>query len=241
LVLVIDSGNTYTKIGQFVDGKLINVHQIESLEDIVLTVQQYRPVKIVLGSVNFPFDQFKKKISSIEIHPILSTAEVPFKVRYKTPATLGIDRLAGIAWAWEQSPGKNMLVIDAGTCITYDIINEEGEYLGGGISPGIELRLKSLHTYTTNLPEVRFKEDIQLIGDTTQNSILSGVMNGLIEEINGIISEYKKKYKDLTIFMSGGSAIFFESKIKHSIFAFPNMVLLGLYSLYEFNIRKDKN
>ena len=241
MVLVIDSGNTYTKIGQFVEGKLINVHQKESLKDIALTVQQYRPGKIVLGSVNFPLDQFKKKISSIEIHPILSTTEVPFKVKYKTPETLGIDRLAGIAWAWEQSPGKNILVIDAGTCITYDFINEEGEYLGGGISPGIELRLKSLHAFTTNLPEVRFKEDFRLIGDTTQNSILSGVMNGLIEEINGIISEYKKKYKDLTIFMSGGSVIFFESKIKHSIFAFPNIVLLGLYSLYEFNIRKGKN
>ena len=244
MIFVIDSGNTYTKIGQFVDGKLVKIYQKDAISDIVKTVRDYQPEKIIIGSVNFPVQQIKKEIKEILFYSITSATPVPFTVRYETPETLGVDRLAGIAWAWKQFPGKNILVIDAGTCITYDFINRSGEYLGGGISPGMDLRFKSLNKFTVSLPELQFEEveeDIQLIGNTTKRSILSGVINGVIAEIEGIISEYSNKYGDLTIFMSGGSAIFFESRIKHSIFAFPNMVLLGLYSIYEYNFRKSKD
>ena len=239
MIFVIDSGNTYTKIGHFVDGKLIKVRQKESFDDIAKTIHKYHPEKVIIGSVNIQVQQFEKDMRGIPVYHINTATPVPFKIRYKTPETLGIDRLAGIAFAWERFPDKNILAIDAGTCITYDFISKEGEYLGGGISPGLELRFKSLHEFTANLPEVRFEEDIRFIGDNTWNSILSGVINGAIAEIEGIISRYEEKFGDLTIFMSGGSAIFFESKIKRSIFAFPNMVLLGLYSIYEYNIKKS--
>ena len=239
MIFVIDSGNTYTKIGQFVDGKLIKVHQKESLDAIVKIVRKYHPEKVIIGSVNFQVPQFDKGMSGIPVYHIKPATPVPFKIRYKTPETLGIDRLAAVAFAWEQFPDKNILAIDAGTCISYGFISKEGEYLGGGISPGIDLRFKSLHEFTADLPEVQFQEDIRFIGDSTRNSLLSGVVYGAIAEIEGIISKYKEKFGDLTIFMSGGSGIFFESKIKHSIFTFPNIVLLGLYSIYEYNIKKS--
>jgi len=240
LILVIDSGNTYTKIGQFDNGKLIKIHQKESYKEIGKVLTRFRPEEIILGSVNFSTQELEKETSGIPIYTINHNTPVPFNIKYKTPETLGVDRLAAVAAAWDQFTNKNILVIDAGTCITYDFIHKNGVYLGGGISPGIDIRLKSLHDFTANLPFVNFDDEVQLIGDSTRNSILSGVVNGTIAEIEGIISKYLAEYEDLTIFMSGGSSIFFESKIKHSIFAFPNMVLLGLYNIYEFNVRKSE-
>jgi len=240
LIFVIDSGNTFTKIGQFDHGKLIKIHQKESFEESIQVIFKFHPEKIIIGSVNFSTRRLEEEVTSIPIFKISTSTPLPFKIKYKTPKTLGIDRIAVVASAWEQMPRKNLLVIDAGTCITYDFISCQGEYLGGGISPGIDIRFKSLHEFTTNLPEVEFEEDVLFIGNSTRDSILSGVINGTIAEIEGIIERYLDKYEDLTIFMSGGFAKFFESKIKHSIFAFPNMVLLGLYSIYEFNVRKSK-
>ena len=240
MISVIDSGNTYTKIGQFINGKLTKIHQKESFEEVIPIILKTRPEKLVVGSVNYSIDKIEKYIPGIPVIKINANTPVPFRIKYKTPDTLGIDRIAVVTNAWERMPNNNILVIDAGTCITYDFIDNNGNYLGGGISPGVDIRFRSLHEFTVNLPKVGFEESIQLIGDSTKNSILSGVINGIISEIEGIIEKYSDKYGNLTIFMSGGYAIFFETKIKHSIFAFPNMVLLGLYSIYKFNDRKSK-
>jgi len=240
LVLIIDSGNTFTKLGLFNNGKLNKIYQNESIGEIIQTVNRVKPVKVVIGSVNFSIENLRKGITEVPIYSIDAETPLPFKLDYKTPATLGIDRKAVIAYAWEQNPNNNILVIDAGTCITYDFIRKDGIYLGGGISPGLEMKFKALHAYTANLPEVSFEENTPVIGDSTKSSILSGVVNGTIAEINGIIEQYEEKFRDLTIFMSGGASIFFESKIKRSIFAIPNMVLLGLLSIYEYNNRKRK-
>ncbi len=240
MVLVIDSGNTYTKIGQFDNGKLNKIYKKESIKEVLQTVRKLNPTNIVAGSVNFSIENIKEQIADIPIYNIDNETPVPFKLNYKTPETLGIDRKAVIAYAWEKNPNENILVIDAGTCITYDFIGKDGIYLGGGISPGLEMRFKSLHEYTANLPEVSFQEKVLLIGDSTRDSILSGVLNGTVAEIDGIINRYEEKFDNLTIFMSGGSAFFFESKIKRSIFAIPNMGLLGLFSIYEYNNRSRK-
>ena len=240
MVLVIDSGNTYTKIGQFDNGKLSKIYQNESITDILQTIRKLNPDKIVAGSVNFSIGILQEHITDIPVYSIDSKTPVSFNLNYKTPGTLGVDRKAVIAYAWEQNPDENILVIDAGSCITYDFIDKHGIYQGGGISPGLEMRFKALNEYTANLPEVSFEENAQLIGDSTRNSILSGVVNGCIAEINGIIEQYEQKFDNLTIFMSGGSAIFFESKIKRSIFAIPNMGLLGLFCIYEYNNRSRK-
>jgi type III pantothenate kinase len=238
LIFVVDSGNTYTKIGQFVDGKLTKIHQKETLYDITKIIQKYHPDRIIAGSVNFNLAELHDTIPDIPIDIITTSTPVPFEIKYQTPTTLGIDRLAGVAGAWNRNPNQNILVIDTGTCITYDFIDNQGCYWGGSISPGMDIRFRSLHEYTADLPMVEMEDDYMLTGKDTRNSILSGVINGIISEIEGIISKYIERYQDLTIFMSGGSSIFFETKIKHSIFAFPNMVLLGLYSIYEFNSRK---
>jgi type III pantothenate kinase len=240
LISVIDSGNTYTKVGQFENGKLTKIHQKESFEEVIPIILQSHPEKIIAGSVNFSMEELEEQLPGIPIIKLSASVLLPFKIKYTTPDTLGIDRIAVVTNAWERMPGKNLLVIDAGTCITYDFINKDGYYLGGGISPGLDIRFKSLHEYTANLPEVELEEQVQLIGDSTNNSILSGVIHGTVSEIEGIIDKYLAKYENLTIFMSGGYVNFFESKIKHSIFAFPNMVLLGLYSIYKFNVRKSK-
>ena len=240
MILVIDSGNTFTKIGQFDNGKLNKIYQNESITDVLQTIKKLNPDKIVAGSVNFSVEILKENLTDIPIYSIDSETPVSFHLNYKTPGTLGIDRKAVVAYAWEQNPNENILVIDAGTCITYDFIDKYGIYQGGGISPGLEMRFKALNEYTANLPEISFEESAQLIGDSTRNSILSGVVNGSIAEIRGIIKQYEQKFDNLTIFMSGGSAIFFESKIKRSIFAIPNMGLLGLFSIYEYNNRSRK-
>lgn len=240
MVIVIDSGNTYTKIGQFNNGKLNKIYQNESFKEVLQAIRKLNPSKIIAGSVNFSIQKMKEHITDIPVFSIDTKTPVPFNLNYKTPDTLGIDRKAVITYAWEQNPNENILVIDAGTCITYDIIDKNGMYLGGGISPGLEMRFKSLHEYTANLPEVSFSEEAHLIGNSTKNSILSGVVNGTIAEIVGIIKQYEEKFDNLTVFMSGGSAIFFETKIKRSIFAIPNMGLLGLFSIYEYNNRSRK-
>ena len=140
-----------------------------------------------------------------------------------------------MAGAWDQYGGSDILVINAGTCITYDFIDKEGNYLGGGISPGIDLRLKSLHDFTANLPDVRNNADYVLIGTDTESSIRSGTIGGAVEEIYGMIGRYRIYYPDLKIVMCGGSSAFFESKIKGTIFVHPELVLRGLRVIAEHN------
>ena len=240
MISVIDSGNTFTKIGFFENGKLNKIYQKESVEDTIQIIRQNNPLVVVAGTVNFPVEELRKFLPEISLFEITSFTPVPFSINYLTPETLGTDRLAVVAYAWQKNQNSNNLIIDAGTCITYDFIDRHGIYHGGGISPGVDMRLQALHEHTAGLPAVPFKDNPPLIGDSTENSILSGVLNGIVAEVDGLIRQYEDKFQDLTIFMSGGSSIFFESKIKHSIFAIPNMVLWGLFSIYEYNNQKYK-
>ena len=132
-------------------------------------------------------------------------------------------------------PGKNALLIETGTCITYDFIDSDGLYHGGGISPGIRLRFKALHTFTDKLPLIEPEKDPALIGDTTENAILSGVINGVKAEVSGLISSYESNYENLTIILSGGDLVYFDKNLKNNIFAVPNIVLKGLNIILEFN------
>lgn len=237
MILIIDSGNTTTKIGEFNNGKINKIIEKKTLAEISETINFIRPHQIIIGSVKFQADEL---LSCIDIPTFVIThlTPFPFEIDYKTPETLGIDRIAGVAGAWNKYKDQNILIIDAGTCITYDFISYKGEYKGGGISPGIDIKLKALHKFTANLPDIAFDPNIELVGDTTRSSILSGVINGTIAEIDGIIKRYQENYENLTIIMSGGYSFFFESKLKHSIFALPNLVLWGLYSIYHYNVRE---
>ncbi|MDA8589526.1 type III pantothenate kinase, partial [Flavobacteriaceae bacterium] len=159
----------------------------------------------------------------------------PFKNLYKSKNTLGQDRLALVSAAAFKFPKENVLIVDAGSCITYDFKNNNNEYLGGGISPGILMRFKSLNTFTSNLPLIDFDSIHQLIGNNTKNSINSGVINGTISEINGIIQQYCEEFKNIRIILTGGDSNFLLKRIKNSIFADQNFLLVGLNKLLEDN------
>jgi type III pantothenate kinase len=156
---------------------------------------------------------------------------------YKTKNTLGHDRIALVSAAAIDFPDQNTLIIDTGTCITYDFKNSENEYLGGGISPGIQMRFKSLNSQTSKLPLSTINLDYKLIGDDTNSSINSGVVHGVISEINGIINQYQERFKNIKIILTGGDSNFLLKKIKNTIFADQNFLLKGLNYLLEDNIK----
>ncbi|MDA9313033.1 type III pantothenate kinase, partial [Vicingaceae bacterium] len=154
-----------------------------------------------------------------------------------SPDTLGKDRIAAVAGAQGQFPNQNTLVIDAGTCVTYDFLTAEGDYLGGAISPGVQLRLQAMNDYTSKLPLLKWEgaDNPQSIGDTTITSMLSGAVNGLISEMRGFIESYEKQYKSLKIVITGGDSNFFVKELKNGIFADPNLVLKGLNDILIYN------
>ena len=164
--------------------------------------------------------------------------KMPFKNLYKTPTTLGIDRLALVAASVDQFSDKNVLVIDAGTCVTYDFKNKKNEYLGGAIAPGIGLRYKSLHDFTAKLPLLQLSTPENHIGKSTEEAIHSGVVFGILHEINGVIEEYCNIYPDLTVILTGGDAHFLSKRLKNGIFATSNFLLEGLNYILAFNNNK---
>ena len=161
--------------------------------------------------------------------------KVPLTNKYKTPNTLGKDRLAGVIGVTSLYPKKDILVFDAGTCLTMDFVNKKGEYIGGRISPGIEMRYKALHTFTDKLPLGQKEKTTPIIGDDTHSSIASGVQQGILAEVKSIISEYKLRNPDTIVVVTGGDCFFFEKELKNSIFANPNLVLIGLNEILDYN------
>ena len=154
-----------------------------------------------------------------------------------SPQTLGKDRIAAVIGAQSLLPAKNLLVIDAGSCITYDFLTGDRHYLGGAISPGVQMRLRSMNNYTNKLPLLSWEgvERPQSIGRTTITSMLSGVINGIIGEMKSFIFEYEQQYERLKIVLTGGDSIFFEKELKNGIFADPNLVLKGLNEILIYN------
>ena len=181
----------------------------------------------------------KKQIEIIDdnlkVLELSSKTKLPFENLYKTPKTLGVDRIALVSASVDQFPDKDVLIIDAGTCITYDFITDENKYLGGAISPGIRLRYKTLNNLTANLPLLETDQPKTIIGDSTESSIHSGVVFGVIKEIDGIIDQYLEKYPDLTVILTGGDAKFLSNQLKNSIFANSNFLLEGLNFILEYN------
>jgi type III pantothenate kinase len=193
--------------------------------------------QVILSSVRDYSDEIRNLLNSqfhcIELSPAVP---LPIKLNYQTVATLGNDRIALAVAAAGLFPGQNVLIIDAGTCITYDFINVNNEYCGGGISPGILMRFKALNTFTSKLPLVSKVNYAGLIGDSTDNSIRSGVINGTIAEVNGIIEQYEHMFSDLKILLTGGDTNYFDKNLKNNIFANSNLVLEGLNMILDCNV-----
>ena len=238
--LILDIGNTRIKVAVFNKSELIHNESITK-ENLVLHVfkliEKFQCSNAIISSVGSvkktEIAKIKAKINTIEL---TSTTKVPFKNNYETPNTLGVDRIALVAAAVKKYRKSNVLVIDAGTCITYDFINNEECYLGGAISPGIEMRYKALHTFTQNLPLLKPQKLDTIVGVTTNQSIHSGIVNGVINEIDSFINQYRKKNKELTVVLTGGDVIFLANSVKNSIFANPNFLLEGLNIILTYNI-----
>jgi len=238
--LIIDVGNTFTKLAVFKHNTLFGKESVETkncIVEIKKFKKKYKNFEFAIVSsvgklddkaLNFLKKEFKLTILS-------HLTRLPFKNLYSTPKTLGIDRIALICASVEQFPDNNVLVIDAGTCITFDFINAKNEYLGGAISPGIRMRYKAMHNQTANLPLLETEVLKNIIGDTTATSMHSGVLNGVLNEIDGSISEYRKKYQDLTVILTGGDAKMLSKQLKSSIFANSNFLLEGLNFILQYN------
>ncbi|MCL4118251.1 UNVERIFIED_CONTAM: hypothetical protein GTU68_012152 [Idotea baltica] len=161
--------------------------------------------------------------------------KLPFSISYKTPETLGLDRLAGIAGAWARFPKGNSLVIDAGTCIKYDLITSDGSYLGGNISPGVRMRLEAMHLLTSKLPQVEAPERYERVGTDTASALQVGACTGSAYEMGGFITDYKKMFGKLNILLTGGDSHFFVNHLKTKIFEHPHLVLEGLNEILDYN------
>ncbi len=234
--LLVDSGNTFTKIALCDAHTIHTILRAESIEDFNSIQKKYAPAAVIISSVNKDASAILSAFPDATRLQLDANTPVPIQNRYKTPATLGMDRLAGVVGAHSLFPGQNCLCIDAGTCITYDLLDAQGNYLGGSISPGVEMRFKALHTFTAKLPLIQKQEKEELIGTSTESSILSGVQIGTVKEMEGVINEYKTIYKALKIIITGGDTGFFESRIKDTIFAAPDLLFLGLKRILEYNV-----
>ena len=239
--LVLDVGNSYLKMAVFDNNKL---HQRELLKASINLASFLKTIKsmpdiinVIVSSVSeLNVDIYTYLNDNYKLIELNNQLKFPFENCYHTPNTLGVDRLALAAAASFYYPNKNVLIIDAGTCITYDLINASNQYLGGGISPGIAIRYKSLNYFTSRLPLLDSKNDSELIGTDTNKSIESGVINGVISEIDGIISQYMTEFDDLTVVLTGGDSEFLSMQLKNSIFANSNFLLEGLNYLLQFNL-----
>ncbi|MEN8124278.1 MAG: type III pantothenate kinase [Bacteroidota bacterium] len=238
--LVIDVGNTQVKTAVFKKSSLIEKDTFpkEELINYINDILNKYPISnCILSSVGkIKYIDLQKIENLIDLIILNQNTKIPFKNLYKTPKTLGVDRIALVAAAVSKYPNCNVLVIDAGSCITYDFVNRDGEYFGGAISPGIEMRYKALHSYTANLPKLSLTNEVPVNGDSTENSIHIGVINGVIQEIKGTIAQFETKNKKLTVVLTGGNTIFLAKNLKSTIFANPNFLLEGLNSILFYNL-----
>ena len=241
--LCFDFGNTRSKCAVFTGGQLAEVLSLEDTSDDTIEglLKKYQPGKTILSSViehNASIEKILAKGSSF--HKLSSQSILPFTAPVSKPETIGADRLALAAGAVYFYKEKNNLVIALGSCVTYNFINKYHSFLGGSISPGMEMRFKSLKRYTAKLPLVKADPtaigwNFPLTGYDTRTNILSGVLMGLAAEMDGIIDNYKEKFSNFNALLTGGDALYFAHHLKNKIFADPDLIFKGLYAISETN------
>lgn len=242
--LIIDIGNTRIKAALFEQKQLKHLFVFDSVESFLQSgiAERCEVTHAILGSV---VNELEPVISAFKKHVDLllfeSNTPIPLKNLYKTAATLGSDRLAAAIGANAQEPNRDVLVVDAGTCIKYNFVNAQNEYLGGGISPGLRMRLKAMHTFTARLPLLDVDAAFEnLIGSTTEESLFSGAELGALAEVEGFISQYSSRFNNLKVFLTGGDTEFFEKRLKNRIFADQNLILKGLNEVLDYNISRKE-
>lgn len=238
--LVIDIGNTRTKFSVFNHGEeMISVPVDELLPSHIDVLLNEHPSinKAIISAVKDYSPELKSHLRQKLNFFVELNGETPLPIEncYQTKETLGKDRIAAAVGAFHLYPGKNVLVIDAGTAITYDFVNEKGQYLGGNISPGIEMRFKALNQFTGRLPLIEKKDFENLFGNTTEDAIRAGVQHGIVFEADKAIDTFKEFYRNLNVIITGGDANFFDKKLKNSFFVHFNLIAIGLNRILEHN------
>lgn len=235
-IYVIDAGNTSIKLGHFDGGQLHNVQRfaLDQIDQLLEELRGENASKIVISSV------ISDAISDILLSEfdgflVNHAMNLPIKMEYLTPNSLGIDRLCNAVAVQSEMKTEYGVSIDVGTCIKFDLVHKTKGYLGGSIAPGIDLRFKSLNDYTEKLPLLSNKSKVSLVGNNTETSIRSGVMNGINAEIAGFVAQYESLFDSLTFFMTGGDASYFDIQVKNDIFADENLTLKGLFEIYKHN------
>lgn len=203
-------------------------------------IEKYSPSKSILSSVIDHDPQIEELLTSqTRFHKLTNTSILPFTSPVGKPETIGADRLALSAAAVHFYPGRNNLVIGLGSCITYNFINKYSQFMGGSISPGMEMRFRSLSAFTAKLPLVKADWNFPLIGYDTRTNITSGVIFGMIAEIDGVIDAYNQRFSNFNALLTGGDSPYFARHLKNRIFADPEMIFKGLFAISECN--DDKN
>ena len=239
--LIIDIGNTVAKIAVYDGDDQLEVLRgsNHSLDCMKILCNKYKIEKCIIASVITLSNTIRRQLANIDF-PVLELnykTPVPIENKYRSPETLGMDRLAAVVGANYVKPGHNILVIDAGTALTYEFIDSEGRYWGGNISPGIYTRFKSLSACCDKLPLIEKGGDMPELGYNTDTAIRAGVIKGIEFEINGYITMMQKKYPDLLVFLTGGDKFSFDSNLKSIIFADRFLVLKGLNRILNYNVK----
>lgn len=237
--LILDFGNTLKKIAVFRDAEMLEVRStsdnvIGEIEDLKGKYPGIRS-SILSSVVRIDVHTLQYLKTHFNFHMFDYKTPIPIRNDYETPETLGKDRLAAAVGAHLFYKGKTVLVIDAGSSITYELLTKDGRYIGGAISPGIGLRAKALNRFTDQLPLVEYSEEVELLGKNTVSCLKSGIVNGAISEVNSMIESFIKQFGELKVILTGGDANYFEKSLKYDIFASANLVLVGLNHILDFN------
>lgn len=242
--VVIDIGNTLVKIAVFKGDEFILMQISDDWDEkhFNVTTKGYFVKNVIVSDVRYAENPPYKKYLKENYFCVFADehTDLPIDNIYKSKSTLGFDRLATCVGARNYYTNTNILTISIGTCITYNFLNDKNEFVGGAISPGIHMRLKALHEYTGRLPLVKIEksfDELLLIGDDTESSIISGVLTGMSAEVDGFIDKYKENYDKLTVVLTGGDWSFLAYSLKNKIFAHPNLVLFGLNSILQHNVK----
>ena len=238
--LIVDIGNSSAKAALFEGDTLIEDFRVEhkDLRQLFIGKASDSTIRAAIVSTVIPLDEEVEQAIKALPYPCLRMSaqlKMPFTIAYKTPDTLGPDRLAAVAEACAQQSGHNLLIIDVGTAITYDLVTADGIYLGGNISPGIGMRFKALNLLTGKLPLVNKEGKRTDIGDTTETAIREGVLQGVDKEIEGYVHEYTAKYPNLLVFLTGGGTFLLDNRVKSRTFADSLLVIKGLNRILKLN------
>ena len=236
--LAIDIGNTRAKLGFFEGSDMKSMMVMEQWDTTKVYGLLTADTKIIISKTSDQYDHYINGLkASFDIIELDHNTPLPITVDYKTPETLGRDRIAGVVGARSIFMGQPCLVIDAGTCITYDVIDKDGVYKGGQIAPGLHMRLEAMHHFTDKLPLLKWDGGFEMIGKSTSECMISGAILGTINEMKGFISEYNRAFDSINIVITGGDNQFFVLYMKTEILAVPSLVLQGLNEILNFNER----